>query len=125
MKRIRRRGRVLGSSLSLGLLLTLTGTAVNADEAEGKKEFIAQKCNVCHSISSEEITHTSKIEKLVGPDLAGIAERREAPWLRTYIQREQLGDNGKKHAKPFKGSDEELQAIVTWLGTLKTPPASP
>lgn len=101
--------------------------AAGADEARdpGQVEFLKQKCETCHSVSSHGISHTGKIEKLIGPDLAGVGDRHESSWMVAYIQREQVGENGKKHTKPFKGSDEELQAIVDWLGSLKTGESDP
>ena len=91
-------------------------------EHVGKQTFLAQKCEVCHSVSSQGIAHTSKVAKLVGPDLDDVADRREVSWMTRYVKREQVGDNGKKHAKPFKGTDEELQTILDWLVSLKAEP---
>ena len=101
--------------------------AAGADEAQdpGQVEFLEQKCETCHSISSHDIRHTGKIKKLIGPDLAGVGDRHEAAWMIAYIKREQVGESGKKHTKPFKGSDEELQAIVDWLASLKTEESNP
>ena len=90
-----------------------------AEEAPGKEVFIAQKCDQCHSVASAAIQHTSKVEKLVGPDLDGIGDRHDAEWMTKLVKREVEGASGKKHLKPFKGTDEELQAIIAWLATLK------
>ncbi len=107
--------------------LSAASSAAEADGAEdpGKVELLEQKCESCHSVASHGISRTGKIEKLFGPDLAGVGDRHETSWMVAYIKREQVGENGKKHTKPFKGSDEELQAIVDWLGSLKAEEADP
>ena len=114
-------------ALSWVIVGVLSVCPVAADEAQepGKAEFLAQKCETCHSVSTQDIAHTGKVEKLLGPDLAGVGDRHEASWMVAYVQREKVGENGKKHLKPFKGTDEELQAIVDWLATLTAETPSP
>lgn len=78
---------------------------------DGKQIFMAQKCDACHTVSSADIKPTGKIK---APDLTGLATQREANWLVKFLRKE-VDNKGKKHLKPFTGSDEELGALVAWL----------
>lgn len=100
------------SVLMLGALVMTAPLA--AQEDDGKAVFEAQKCNICHAVSSAEIEAKTKSEKLKGPDLTGVGDRVEGAWITRYVKKE-VDREGKKHMKPFKGTDEELQAIVDWL----------
>jgi mono/diheme cytochrome c family protein len=85
---------------------------------DGKQIFLAQKCNLCHSVSSAGIERTVKSEKVAGPDLTNTAAREDAGKLAKFLRKE--GEvNGKKHGKAFTGSDEELGALITWLQAQK------
>ncbi|HSF39268.1 MAG TPA: c-type cytochrome [Thermoanaerobaculia bacterium] len=93
------------------LLAAVPATGAGAD---GKAIFLAQKCNLCHSIETAGIERTSKAEKTKGPDLAGAAKRHDAEWIKKFLtKQEQL--NGKKHLKEVKSSPEELDALVAWV----------
>jgi len=81
---------------------------------DGKQIFLAQKCNLCHSVSSAGIERTMKSEKMAGPDLTNLASKQDAATLTKFLKKEgEIG--GKKHGKTFTGSDEELAAVVSWL----------
>jgi hypothetical protein len=73
---------------------------------------------MCHSVDSQSIAKTSKTMK--GPDLSNAAGLVEsADWAKSFLKREVKKDD-KNHQREFKGTDEELNAIVDWLMTLKT-----
>ena len=94
-----------------------TGTAPAAAAAagpDGKAIFLAQKCNLCHSIETLGIQRTSKAEKTKGPDLAGQAKRHNADWTKRWLNKEEQL-NGKKHLMAFKGTPQELDTLVAWL----------
>lgn len=94
-------------------VLVSTGAAA----ADGKALFVENKCNTCHSVDSQSIEKTS--EKMKGPDLSNAASLLEsAEWAKSFIKREAKKD-GKSHVRPFRGSDEDLEAIVDWLMTLE------
>lgn len=99
-----------------GLLLAVSYSA--AAEApkvlDGKQIFLAQKCNLCHTVSSAGIQATVKSEKMKGPDLTGLAPKVDASLLNDYL-RKKVEINGKKHGKEFTGSDEEIGALIAWL----------
>ncbi|HVR71803.1 MAG TPA: c-type cytochrome [Vicinamibacteria bacterium] len=99
--------------------LALSPSALGAAEQfDGKKIFLAQKCEMCHAVSSAEIKATGKIK---APDLTGLATKQDATLLSRYLRRDaEIG--GKKHIKPFTGSDEEVGALIAWLQK-QVPPA--
>jgi hypothetical protein len=110
-----------GSSLSLLAALSLTSLlaapAKAADDA-GKKEFLAQKCNKCHAISSHQIEATVTSEKIKGPDLSDAGSKHDGAWMKQWVKKEvQL--EGKSHSAKWEGSDKQLDTIVAWLAQLK------
>jgi len=111
--------------LTFSILLTLllfavldSGPAMGqaAGKLDGKAIFLAQKCNVCHSVPMAGIERTVKSEKMAGPDLVNI--KTDAGVLIKFL-RKQAEINGKKHGKAFTGSDEELGALVAWIQSQK------
>jgi mono/diheme cytochrome c family protein len=103
------------SILFTGVLLATaySGEAQAQKVLDGKQIFLAQKCNLCHSVSPAGIEATTKSEKMKGPDLVG-ESKRDAKLLNGYL-RKTADINGKKHVKQFTGSDEEIGALIAWL----------
>ena len=104
------------------LLLALAASAYGAEEADvetpGAKAFLAAKCNICHGVEAVEIAPKAKSAKMHGPDLGGYKIEVEFAAFVAYNRK--AGElNGKTHKKEFKGTDEELQAIMDWLATLE------
>ena len=96
------------------LAIFYSGPASGAAAPDGKQIFLAQKCNLCHSVSSAGIERTVKSEKMAGPDLTNTAAKVDAATLTKFLKKE--GEiNGKKHGKGFTGSDAELSAVISWL----------
>ena len=89
-----------------------TSAPASGESLDGKEIFLAQKCNLCHSVSTAGIEATTKSEKLRGPDLVDLD--RDAEWLAGWLKKE-IELNGQKHKKEFKGSEEELDALIAWL----------
>ncbi|MBL7128153.1 MAG: cytochrome c [Ignavibacteria bacterium] len=103
--------------LSVSIVFILFAISFNAsafDEPDGKQIFEDEKCNLCHSVSTVGIEAKTKKEAFKGPDLVNLADSFEADWIVKYLKKEADKD-GKSHKKPFKGTDEELQALVDWL----------
>jgi len=100
----------IGGVLMVATLVAL-GAPANA-ATDGKEIFLGQKCNMCHAVSSAGITPTGKIK---APDLTGLASKEDAAWLGKFLKKEAPDKKGKKHIKPFTGSDEDLTALVGWL----------
>jgi mono/diheme cytochrome c family protein len=91
-----------------------------AADPPGKAVFMAQKCNMCHGIESQQIARTSKSESMKGPDLSNVGGAHLAPWIVQFLKKEVAATSGKKHGKEWKGTDAELQQLADWLATLKT-----
>ena len=90
--------------------------AGQAGKLDGKAIFLAQKCNMCHSVPTQGIVRTMKSEKMAGPDLVNVKE--DAAFLNKFL-RKQADLNGKKHGKAFTGTDEELGALIAWIQAQK------
>lgn len=99
-------------------MLMLTGFGGYAQSLSGKEMF-AGNCKACHSIGGGDI---------VGPDLAGLTERREVDWIKRFINNSQdlirEGDEQavevfnkyNKIAMPtHKFSDEELNELISYM----------
>ena len=91
---------------------------VRSEEAEpaGKKIFMDQKCNVCHSIESQSIVKKTASSK--APDLSNIGAEKSAEWIAKFITKEEKLNN-KAHPKGWTGKKEDLTTLSDWLATLK------
>lgn len=116
----------LSSVMVLSALLSAVcwlgaGEIFAAEEAEaetpGQAAFLANKCNLCHAVPAVAIEAKTKSEKMKGADLGGPVEGEFAV-IAAYV-RKQGELEGKSHKKEFKGTDEELQAILDWLAELE------
>jgi mono/diheme cytochrome c family protein len=111
--------------LALVGLVVIAGSSqsAQANDNPGKAAFLSNKCNICHSVEAEKIEMTSggyqkSKEKNVPPDLSGIGKQQNAEWFAKYLKHQEAV-NGLKHAKTWRGTDEELQALSKWLEGLK------
>jgi cytochrome c2 len=103
--------------LSLAVLLVtlcflnfIPSVQAAADPALGEKIYSAKRCAACHAIQG-------KGGKL-GPPLSSIASKRDAQWLKAFLK-DPKTINPESKMSPFKGTEEELEALVTYLLTLK------
>lgn len=104
-----------GLLLAAFSLISTGAAAAGAPKVlDGKQIFLAQKCNICHTVSSAGVQATTKSEKMKGPDLTGVAPKLDAHLLNDYL-RKKVEINDKKHGKQFTGSDEEIGALIAWL----------
>ena len=96
----------------------LAPPATTAEELDAKALFTdTHKCNMCHSVPAAEIAAKTKSEKMKGPELGGKIEG-DFETIAAYVRK--AGElDGKNHKKEFKGTDEELQTIIDWLGSLE------
>lgn len=101
-----------------GALLTLAALPAAPTAAttslDGEVLFRHFRCDLCHGVSTAGIQPRATSEKMRGPDLVDLADRRSADWLLRYKRGDERID-GKKHEPAFTGSDEELGALVSWL----------
>ncbi len=122
------------SILCLALVLPALAEESKKDDATpdatpaGQQVFVAQKCQMCHTVYSagigeppSEDAKEEEEEAAAGPpDLSLAGTGRTAEWLSLFLQKKEAL-NEKKHMKRFKGADEDLTALVSWLMTLKAP----
>jgi hypothetical protein len=80
---------------------------------DGKEIFLAQKCDLCHTVSSAGSEAKTKSDKMKGPDLT-TAEKRDPKLLADFMRKTAQIDD-QDHKKEFKGSDEELGALLSWI----------
>lgn len=110
----------MNARLLLGLFVALLGAASvsYSQDDPGKKLFLDSKCNGCHSVESQDIEALRKNSK--APDMSNAGEMiPSAEWAKKFVMREEEKD-GKKHMRPWKGSEKDLGQIIDWLMTLKT-----
>lgn len=93
-----------------GFAFTLAGNP----EGDGKKVFVDNKCNMCHTVKSAGI----ESKKSDASDLSAVGKDQTAEFLMKYLKKE-AKLNDKDHKSAFKGSDEDLKILVDWLQTLK------
>jgi hypothetical protein len=82
---------------------------------DGKQIFIDSKCDKCHSLTSMGITSN----KDDATDLSKAGSVGDAQLVKSYLLKE-AKVNDTEHKLKFKGSEEELNALVNWLLTFKT-----
>jgi mono/diheme cytochrome c family protein len=108
-----------GVALSFAGFVVAAGLAlaVECEAADGKTLFVEKKCNLCHSIDSQGIA--KKSARMKGAELSDAGNRLESvDWLKRFLVRE-VDKDGKNHQKKWSGTDEELEAIATWVMSLK------
>ena len=89
-----------------------------ADDHPGKALFVKAKCNTCHGIESQSIEAARGEDK--APDMSNAASLiPSAEWAKKFVLREEAKE-GKKHRKPYKGTEKDLEQIIDWLLTLRT-----
>ncbi len=79
--------------------------------AEGRKLFETQGCSACHVVKGAG--------GLAGPDLTRIGSRRNAQWIKRFIQNPSAVNPGSS-MPPFKNlSEQELSALASYLASLR------
>jgi mono/diheme cytochrome c family protein len=81
-----------------------------AEPARGEKIYNAKRCSACHGIQGKG--------GKFGQPLSDIASKRDAQWLKAFLK-DPKAINPESKMSPFKGTDEELEGLVTYLLTLK------
>jgi nitric oxide reductase subunit C len=104
------------SNMAIGIVSVLffgiTGFAQEggAQVGAGKKIYNEMKCPMCHKIDG--------VGGKIGPDLSGVGSRKDAQWIKGFLKDPKSIIPDTKQP-PFKGTDEELEAVVTYLMSLK------
>jgi cytochrome c oxidase subunit II len=81
--------------------------------AEDGKALYDQKCAACHSIGGQG----GKMANLGGP-LDGVGKKHDAAWLTEYLK-DPKSKNPQSKMPKIQLTDEQLRAVVDYLGTLK------
>lgn len=105
----------LGIIIVIVALYGFAFTISSNDDPQGKKIFVEQKCNMCHTVKSVGI----ESKKSDATDLSNVGAEMKSEDIIKYLKKE-MKLNNKDHKTAFKGSDEELKKLVEWLSTLKT-----
>lgn len=87
-------------------------------DTEAKALFVDNKCNSCHSITKANVMRKGGTQSTKIPDLSSVGAKHDAEWLTKWLKKE-VDLNGKKHTIPWKGTDDQLATLTTWLETLK------
>ena len=103
-------------SIAILFLIGFSVQLAMAEDAPGKKLFLEQKCNTCHSIESQQITKTMASSK--ASDLSDVGNKRTEEWMTQWMKKE-VDIDGKKHSKSWTGKEEDLTTLVKWMATLK------
>lgn len=90
---------------------------------KGKILFKAYSCNQCHAVSAVGMEALTKVKKEKGSDLSGFKSESAVTidHFKTVMHKD-MSDWDKASQeliKGFKGTDEELQTILDWLGSLE------
>lgn len=96
-------------TLVLAMSLGAAGMA-RAEDAKGKAVFTAQKCSMCHSV--EGAGNKSRPLDTVGSDLTPDQIKK---WI---VTPKEMKADTKMKAYPSLPA-EDLDALVTWLSSLK------
>lgn len=81
--------------------------------------FLEYKCNKCHTVSAAKVERSEKEPEgdRPAPDLSSVGSRRSRAWIEAFLQKRETID-GRRHKPQFRGDDEELAALLDWLGSL-------
>jgi nitric oxide reductase subunit C len=92
---------------------TLVATFGMTAHAAGAPEVYEKKCKLCHSIGGEGGKQAEK-----GGKLDGVGSKRDAAWLKAYIEDPKSKMPDAKMPK-LKLAPDELDALVGYLSSLK------
>jgi cytochrome c2 len=104
------------SHMAIGVVAVLffgfTGLAQEeaAQIEAGKTIYNEMKCAMCHKIDG--------VGGKIGPELLGVGSRKDAQWMKGFLKDPKSVIPDTKQP-PFKGTDEQLEAVVTYLMSLK------
>jgi len=90
-----------------------------ATGSDGKSLFKENKCDKCHSVTSQGIDRCSTPPGKLPPDLSGVGLKHNADWIKGWLMKEEEL-NGKKHLKKWAGSEGDLVVVSKWLAAQKT-----
>jgi cytochrome c oxidase subunit II len=97
------------------LLISLFSVAVAAEPAQdlvtqGRQYVVDYECDKCHRINGKGGEEC--------PELAGVFERRKATFIRSQLA-DPTRNNPNSNMPQFEFSDDQIEAIMAYLGSLK------
>jgi mono/diheme cytochrome c family protein len=105
-----------------GLAMLFAAPSADAGDAKEAKKIFTQRCSACHTFGKGV---------KVGPDLKGVTERRERPWLLKFVRSSQrviasgdpvataLFQEFRRQQMPDWSdlSEEQVSSILDWFAT--------
>jgi hypothetical protein len=119
---MRENPRIIRFCLLLSMLaLAWAAAPTLAEETENpaEKAFVANKCNMCHSIETLGIERTSTSDKMKAADLSSVGDRHDSEWIVRFLEKETELE-GEPHKLSYKGTGEDLAAIADWLAAMRS-----
>lgn len=120
--------RALVGGLGILVLASIWVLSATSASTQGEGESIfRQTCAVCHTVGRGA---------LVGPDLQGVTERRQEPWLKVQIQSPSVhraqkdpiaATNLEKFGIPMPDlglTNQQVEAIIAYLKTAQSAPVA-
>ena len=110
-------GFIIGGMFSIDISLA-------QDQAAAVAIFTEHECQGCHSVQIAKIDldigdlEPDEIDE-DAPDLSAVGLVHEIDWLKLYLKKKNK-QNGEKHEKKFRGTDEEFEVLTNWLISMKT-----
>jgi mono/diheme cytochrome c family protein len=95
------------------LLLTSSLATLAYAGADDGKALYEKQCKVCHSVAGDKGKMADK-----GGALDGVGAKRDAAWLKTYLQDPKSKNPDSKMPK-MKLSEQQIDDLVAFLLTLK------
>jgi cbb3-type cytochrome oxidase cytochrome c subunit len=126
-------------ALAVPLAATVAEEAAKADTEvkipAGQKLFLDKGCNSCHSMKGQGIEKKKSATATEAtasnpaaspskiPDLSAVGLERDQAWMTKFLLKtETLHD--KKHMKTWKGTQDDLTTLTTWLAEQKNAEAA-
>lgn len=111
--------KIVATLVFVGLSISFIhiGSANTNEGKDPKQIFEDAKCTTCHSIDSKGVETRKKTDKTV--DLSKLDEGHDAAFWISYLKKNE-NLNNKKHPVAFRGTDEELAAMINWLMTAES-----
>ncbi|MCX7908997.1 MAG: hypothetical protein N2560_05710 [Ignavibacteria bacterium] len=87
---------------------------IKIDVEKAKTKYLEAKCNQCHAHSDFGIESKNKSPNNKAPDFSKIKIEYDKSFLIKYLNKEEAINN-KKHPVAYKGSEEDLELLMSFL----------
>ena len=126
-KKVAFTGMLTSAAVVLGFIIAgmfSIDISLAQDQASAVAIFTEHECQGCHSVQIAKIDldigdlEPDEIDE-DAPDLSAVGLKHEIDWLKLYLKKKNK-QNGEKHEKKFRGTDEEFEVLTNWLVSMKT-----